>query len=266
MARRADRPMGDDDTRTSCASPRRWSAARTGTGAFIHLDIEPEPDCLHRKHGRDDRVLRAMAAAGWRPRGWPRRLGVDAGAGAAALLEHIRVCFDCCHFAVEYEDPGDGARSARGGRHPDRAGPAELGVRVHVAGRRRRERARARRAAATVRRRDLSAPGDRAPNGGALRHFRGSATKRSRDAAPARRPEWRIHFHVPLFTADYDGLGSTQDYVRTVLDAAARRAVHEPSRDRDVHMGRAARRAEGRSARVDRREYEWVLDARPAAR
>ena len=25
--------------------------------------------------------------------------------------------------------------------------------------------------------------------------------------------EWRIHFHVPLFTAEYDGLGSTQDYV-----------------------------------------------------
>jgi hypothetical protein len=32
--------------------------------------------------------------------------------------------------------------------------------------------------------------------------------------------EWRIHFHVPLFTRDYDGLGSTQDDVATVIHAA----------------------------------------------
>jgi hypothetical protein len=35
--------------------------------------------------------------------------------------------------------------------------------------------------------------------------------------------EWRIHFHVPLFTSNYDGLGSTQEYVRTILQLAARK-------------------------------------------
>ena len=32
--------------------------------------------------------------------------------------------------------------------------------------------------------------------------------------------EWRIHFHVPLFASEYEAFGSTQDYVRTVIDLA----------------------------------------------
>ena len=32
--------------------------------------------------------------------------------------------------------------------------------------------------------------------------------------------EWRIHFHVPLFTRQYEAFESTQDYVRQVLDLA----------------------------------------------
>jgi hypothetical protein len=43
-------------------------------------------------------------------------------------------------------------------------------------------------------------------------------------ALDARSPggaEWRIHFHVPLFTREYDGLGSSQDDVRRVIRAAS---------------------------------------------
>ena len=102
---------------------------------------------------------------------------------------------------------------------------------------------RARRAAAPVRRLDLSAPGDRAAERTRAPSLRGS---RRRARPPARRragAEWRIHFHVPLFTAEYDGLGSTQDYVRTILRDRRAHAVHAAFRDRDLHVGRAARRA-----------------------
>jgi hypothetical protein len=37
--------------------------------------------------------------------------------------------------------------------------------------------------------------------------------------------DWRVHFHVPLFTSDYDGLGSTQDDVRRVLQAVTTTGV-----------------------------------------
>ncbi len=32
-------------------------------------------------------------------------MGIRPDAAKALLLEHIRVCFDCCHVSVEYEDP-----------------------------------------------------------------------------------------------------------------------------------------------------------------
>ena len=71
-----------------------------------------------RDQRRDDRVLRTLAAAGGRVPG-----AGDAASGSpppdaeAALLDHVQVCFDCCHFAVEYEDPRGRARSACAGRH-----------------------------------------------------------------------------------------------------------------------------------------------------
>jgi hypothetical protein len=45
-------------------------------------------------------------------------------------------------------------------------------------------------------------------------------------ASPAARDcEWRVHFHVPLFTREYDGLDSTQDDVRSVIQAARDRRL-----------------------------------------
>ena len=56
---------------------------------------------------------------------------------------------------------------------------------------------------------------------GALRHFPDLGVALDRHESPAG-AEWRVHFHVPLFTAEFNGLGSTQDYVRQVLDIARR--------------------------------------------
>ena len=55
--------------------------------------------------------------------------------------------------------------------------------------------------------------------GTTLTHFPDLDVALDRSASPGG-SEWRIHFHVPLFTSDYDGLDSTQDYVRQVLDLA----------------------------------------------
>ena len=77
---------------------------RQSDGVLIHLDIEPEPDCVietsdefleffERHLLRDGRSQLASA------------LGCDLPAAEAHLREHVRICVDCCHFAVEYEDP-----------------------------------------------------------------------------------------------------------------------------------------------------------------
>jgi hypothetical protein len=54
-----------------------------------------------------------------------------------------------------------------------------------------------------------------------LRHFRDldEALETISMPAPEADREWRIHFHVPLFAAEYAGLGSSQADVRTVIHA-----------------------------------------------
>jgi sugar phosphate isomerase/epimerase len=190
--------------------------ARRAHGADIHLDIEPEPDCTIENTDETiaffhDRLL---------PIGAPmlaRTLGIDEGSARAHLLDRIRVCFDCCHFAVEFEDPiaaldrltSAGLKIGRiqlssALRVPLDSDPA----RTQGAVDRLRPFADATYLHQVVARRD-----------DALEHFPdlGEAIASCHGHCGS---EWRIHFHVPLFTREYDGFTSTQDDVRTVLAAA----------------------------------------------
>jgi hypothetical protein len=189
---------------------------RRRTGALMHLDIEPEPDCViettdeflqfFERHllleGRD-----LLASS----------LGCSVTEAETHLREHIRMCVDCCHFAVEYEDaPAALERIHGAGVQIGRVQLSsaltvtfpndETGCRTLV------ERLR-RFADSTYLHQVIER------QNGTLTHYP------DLDVALDRRPspggaEWRIHFHVPLFTADYDGLGSTQRYVRQVIDIA----------------------------------------------
>ena len=189
---------------------------RQRTGAFIHLDIEPEPDCLIETSDEfleffDRRLL---------PDGAPMlaaSLGCDVASARDQLRDHVTICVDCCHFAVEYEDAAAAIERVR--RAGVRVGRVQLSSALRVVFPRDETRCasvqqRLRRFADStylhqvIERRD-----------GALRHFPDLGVALDRPESPAG-AEWRIHFHVPLFTAEYDGLGSTQDYVRQVLDIA----------------------------------------------
>ena len=64
----------------------RLAQVRDESGALIHLDIEPEPDCLLET---TDETVRFF----------------DEHLDTPLLREHVRVCFDCCHVSVEHEDP-----------------------------------------------------------------------------------------------------------------------------------------------------------------
>ena len=135
------------------------------------------------------------------------------------LRDHVRLCFDCCHFAVEFEDPA--AALARLQQAGIKVGRVQLSSALKVTfpadeaeaaamAERLRHFADSTYLHQVIERHD-----------GTLRHFPdlGEALDAGRRPPGA---EWRIHFHVPLFAASYDGLGSTQDYVRTVLDLARR--------------------------------------------
>ena len=105
---------------------------------------------------------------------------------------------------------------------------------------------------------DLSPSGRSDASGRALDAF----PRSRRGARHGRRPgEWRIHFHVPLFTSEYDGLGSTQDDVRTVHRGRRRDALSRSiSRSRPTPGTCCPRALKIDLVESIAREYDWVLE------
>lgn len=191
---------------------------RRRTGTFIHLDIEPEPDCLIET---SDEFIDFFARR-LLPEGGPTlaaSLGCTVEEARAELRDHVRICFDCCHFAVEYEDPVAAVdRLRNAGVHVGRV-QLSSALKVTFPENAAESNALAERLRRFADSTYLHQVIER--RGTALRHF-ADLDEALQSAHGVAGSEWRIHFHVPLFTAEYDGLGSTQDYVRTILDLASR--------------------------------------------
>ncbi|HEV3486670.1 MAG TPA: metabolite traffic protein EboE, partial [Vicinamibacterales bacterium] len=183
-------------------------------GKTLHLDIEPEPDCLIET---SDEAI-AFFERWLLPSGAPQlaaALGVSANQARDILFEHIRVCFDCCHFAVEYENPVAALDRLRAAGI--RVGRVQLSSAIEVpAGRAGAAFERLRAFADPVYLHQVVEEGGRE-----LRHFP-DLPPAIADAEHRDRGRWRIHFHVPLFAERYETLESTQPYVRRVIEAVAR--------------------------------------------
>jgi hypothetical protein len=228
---------------------------RQETGALVHLDIEPEPDCTIENTVETldffERHLLSSGAALL-----ARSLGVWQDRGRELLLDHIRLCFDCCHFAVEFEHPREAMDRIRAAGI--KIGRIQLSSALEVAvpgdpasARTVRDRLRAF-ADATY----LHQVVERRPSG--LRHYLDLPD--ALDAPAAREAQhWRIHFHVPLFASDYGVLGSTQSYVADVLrHALETNATHHL----EIETYTWDVLPEGLKMDVLEsigREYEWVL-------
>ena len=76
------------------------------TGVHLHVDLEPEPDCLIENT--------AESIAFFEDWLWPvggarlaNALNVGEETAQSLLRRHIQLCYDTCHFAVEYETPAE---------------------------------------------------------------------------------------------------------------------------------------------------------------
>ncbi len=189
---------------------------RERTGRVIHLDIEPEPDCLIETTAEFVEFFeRRLLTAGARL--LAAKLGCDAPRAAEHLREHVRVCLDCCHYAVEFEEPEEALRRFR--EAGIRIGRVQVSAALKVVfpddrGERGALVQRLGRFADSTYLHQVVQAGD------GLTHYRDlDAALQHADQAAAG-AEWRIHFHVPLFAPGYDGLESTRDYARRVLELA----------------------------------------------
>lgn len=185
---------------------RRLVEVRERTGRFIHVDIEPEPDCLI-----ENTLETASFFEQWLlPEGGKylsEHLGIPATEAHAVLLEHIQVCYDACHFAVEYEDPAYALARLTG-----------MGIRIGKV-----------QVSSAVK---VGAPADEATHEQILRHLETLSESTYLHQVIARGPdgglsqyrdlpsalqhgmdgadEWRIHFHVPIFVDQFGPLSSTR--------------------------------------------------------
>jgi sugar phosphate isomerase/epimerase len=226
---------------------------RDERGLQIHLDIEPEPDCVIENTDEaidffEQRLLLdggpLLAAA----------MGVSASAAERLLREHVRICFDCCHVSVEHEDPLTALK---------RLTSAGIGIgRVQLSSALR-----------------VDVPSDRAEATKIFHRLKPFADStylhqvicRHRDnrlvhaadlddaLASDMSGEWRVHFHVPLFEDEYDGLASTRQDVQRVIDEARQNPF-------TTHLEIETYTWEVLPAAIKlnlldsiAREYEWVL-------
>ena len=229
-------------------------AIRRDYGKLIHLDIEPEPDCTIEN---TDEALAFFDAHvfGEGSRRLAGAIGCSVGEAREHLRDHIQLCFDCCHFAVEYEDPiaamerlmGAGIRIGRVQLSSAlrAAIPAEPAAAARVVDRL-RSFADSTYLHQVIQRRDRT-----------LQHF--PDLPEALLTAEARDSEWRIHFHVPLFTSDYEGLQSTQADVARVLRFLHDRASTTHLEIETYTWDVLPSDLKGDLLESIGREYDWVL-------
>jgi hypothetical protein len=185
------------------------------TGKCIRLEIEPEPDGLLETADEACAFFKEWIFKEGAVR-LARELDLSKENAGDLIRRHICICFDACHSAIEFEEPEQALdklaaagivvgriqlSSALALPLPSENGADRLrlfddGAYLHQVVEQR--------------------------NDGSLRRFRdlGNALETIDDPEPR---EWRIHFHVPLFTQRYDDLNSTQEYVARLLRYIERR-------------------------------------------
>ena len=200
---------------------------RETTGKLVELALEPEPCCFLET---TEDAVRFFETRLFSPDAAARLAALTGTSVADAevfLHRHVGICLDACHLAVEFENAN--AALARLRRAGIRIGKVQVTTALSAA---------------------LSGdPGADEPTLRALERFADGvylhqvverregtlirhldlpeAIALHRASGRAGPSEWRVHFHVPVFAERLDPFGSTQAFLRDLLDAAAREQVSE---------------------------------------
>ncbi len=184
-------------------------------GKVLHLDIEPEPDGVLETGPEfiawytEELIPQGVAT-------FSERLGMTAAAAEEALKNHIRLCYDVCHFALGYEDHPTVV--AELGRHGIKIGKFQISAAI--------------KATLPMDHASRQAIGEafmafdeptylhqvlaKQPDGEVVRFKDLPDAQVSLHEGQA--VEWRAHFHVPIFLEDLGLLQSTQSDITQVLD------------------------------------------------
>ncbi|MBR8838000.1 MAG: metabolite traffic protein EboE [Stigonema ocellatum SAG 48.90 = DSM 106950] len=229
---------------------------RTNTEKLLHLDLEPEPDGLIENAAEVIEYFKTHLL----PIGGSylaEHLGIPLKAAEALLRDHVRICYDTCHFAVAYEEPASVFQQFQAAGI--QIGKVQISAALQVniptdTEQRRHLRERLLPFAESTYLHQVIAR-DRT---GQIHHY-----PDLKDALPYLEQttacEWRIHFHVPIFIRDYQLIQSTQDDIVTVLEL-----LHSKNVSNHLEIETYTWEVLPQQMKLDllasiEREYEWVL-------
>jgi hypothetical protein len=223
------------------------------TGRRIVLALEPEPCCLLETVAETVAFFREYLHSTSAAARLAELAGLDPAAAAAALREHLGVCMDLCHAAVEFEDPAQGLAAL------EATGIAV--AKIQVTAGLRIPRVTVESAEALRRLEDgvyLHQVVERSADG--LARFEDLDAALASQGWRNRDSEWRVHFHVPVFLETLDGFASTQPFVREAL-AQHRQRNRSPHLEVETYTWSVLPEHERRvpvEAAIAR-ELEWVV-------
>ena len=230
---------------------------RERTGRLLHLDIEPEPNGLVESTPE----LVAFFTGPLQRLGAPRlasRLGTSLDDAAQCLRKHMQVCFDSCHMAMQFEDAAQSIATLKA--HGIGIGRLQISsaLRVLFDGTD-AQRDKVHRHLASLDNDVYLHQVVQRDADGAFTRFTDldEALAGSTDKEPR---EWRIHFHVPLFTEEYGLALATQAENRSLLALAAGEEItHHLEIETYTWNVLPARLKTDLLASINR-EIHWVLD------
>ena len=191
-------------------------------GKTLHLDIEPEPDgmlenCQETLDFYSNWLL---------PIGIPQfidRFDLTETDAADALKDHIRICYDVCHFAVVYENHQQVFEAFE--KEGIKIGKIQISaaLKVPIPPTPKEKMEVEKMLFPFVESTYLHQVVGRNP-AGKLSSYR-DLPDALVSLAETDQNEWRIHFHVPIFLDTYGELSSTQEDILTVLQLIKNKPV-----------------------------------------
>ena len=194
------------------------------SGQILHLDIEPEPDGL---------LENTEEVIGWYrewliPQGTAylrQHLNLSHEEAEVCLKNHIRLCYDVCHFAIVYEKPEEVFQKLK--TEGIKVGKIQISaaLKVHLPEGIEQRKWVMDAMAPFVESTYLHQVVER-DSDGQLTHYPDLPQALEKLNNPSAR-EWRTHFHVPVFLNNYGQLESTQEDILDVLDYLKKEKVSD---------------------------------------
>ena len=183
---------------------------KRSSGRPIALAIEPEPHCFLETVDECVRFFQEHLFSANAVRRLGELTGLDRKAAATALRDHVGLCLDLCHAAVEFEDPAGCVRDLQ-----------DAGIRVTKlqisAGLRLPELTPD--AVTALKQFDdpvyLHQVVEQGPAG--IRRYADLPEALATATGKADGREWRVHCHVPIFMDNLGAFSSTRSFISEVL-------------------------------------------------